>query len=403
MFTTEVSQKYFNNALVSIHKARRKCLFETVQSLLNESKLTISSLGQNKSGIANVKHKIKSVDRLVGNAKLHKEIGLIYKEFFEPLIYCTQELYISVDWSGCCGNESYMLRASLNYDGRSISLYNEIHPKEKAGNRKVQNNFLNNLKKMIPIEKKVVIITDSGFVTPWFKHILKLGWHFIGRLPSYLMLKFNCTEGWRKVGSISHKRKNHVKNLGRAILAKCSKNPIKCNVYSYQEKSKNRKEKTKFPDQNKLYAKIFKTPWVLATSLNEKIDIQDSCSSSPHSGNFIKNKYKNRMQIEQNFRDEKSPRFGFGWRLSRTKCLKRISVLCLIAHIAAFFLISFGIMAEKLNIHKKFQVNTRKKRVLSFITLAKQILKQEAPPDLTKEYANCLDLFIAGFEELSLC
>lgn len=401
MFTKEVSQKYFNNALITMHKARRDCLFETTYSLLNEAKLTISSLGQNKSGNANVKHKIKSVDRLIGNSKLHKEIPTVYKELFEKLIYCTQELYISVDWSGCCGNENYMLRASLNYDGRSITLYNEIHPKEKAGNRKVQNNFLNNLKKMIPIGKKVVIITDSGFVSPWFMHVLKLGWHFIGRLPRYIMLKFFDKQAWTSVGSIQHKRKNQVKKIGKAILGKCSKNPIKCNVYSYQEKSKYRKEKTKFPDQNKLYKKIFKTPWILATSLNEKEGVDQN--QSIYGGNFIKNRYKNRMQIEQNFRDEKSPRFGFGWRLGRTKCLKRIAILCLIAHIAAFFLMSLGIMAEKLNMHKKFQVNTRSRRVLSFLSLAKQIVKQGVPPNLTKEYENCLDLFLVSFQELSLC
>lgn len=397
MFTKEVSQKYFNNALVSIHKARRNCLFETAWSLLNEAKLTVSSLGQNRNGNANVKHKIKSVDRLVGNSKLHKEISVIYKEFFEQLIYCTQELYILVDWSGCCGDESYMLRASLKYNGRSITLYNEIHPKKKVGNRQVQNNFLNNLKKMIPSGKKVVIIADRGFVSPWFKQVLKLGWDFIGRLPSYLMLRFLGTHEWIKVGSIQHKRKNYVKNLGQAILAKASKNPIKCNVYSYQEKSKNRKEKTKFPDQNRIYANINKTPWILVTSLGNET------AEGFYNGNFIKNTYKNRMQIEQNFRDEKSPRFGFGWRLGRTKCLKRIGVLCLIAHIAAFFLMSLGILAEKLNIHRKFQVNTRKSRVLSFITLAKQILKQKAPPDLIKEYSYCMDLFILSFQELSVC
>ncbi|WP_423808986.1 transposase [Phytobacter diazotrophicus] len=31
--------------------------------------------------------------------------------------------------------------------------------------------------------------------------------------------------------------------------------------------------------------------------------------------------YSRRMQIEQNFRDEKSPRFGFGLRLSRSRAM----------------------------------------------------------------------------------
>ena len=109
------------------------------------------------------------------------------------------------------------------------------------------------------------------------------------------------------------------------------------------------------------------------------------------------------MQIEQNFRDEKSPRFGFGWRLGRTKCFKRMAVLCLIAHIAEFFLLLIGTMAEKLNLQKSFQVNTKKERVLSLITLAKQILKHPMPPNLNEEYKKAVDLFLNGLVEVSLC
>lgn len=393
MLTREVSQKYFNNALVSIHSKRANCLFETSLALLNNGRLSVSSLGQNKAGTANVKHKIKSVDRLLSNDKLHAEIPYIYKHFFAPVIMCQNIVRILIDWSGCCGDQWYMLRASVVHDGRSITIYNEIYPRKKVGQRKIQNNFLKKLKTMIPPEKTVIIITDSGFVTPWFKQVLKLGWHYIGRLPGYIMLRFKNKEQWTYVSDFKHKIKNHVKNLGEAVAGKYAKNPLKCNIYSYQENLKKRKEKSKFPDQNKQYGKLAKKPWILATSLDE-----DS-----YGGNFIKNGYKSRMQIEQNFRDEKSPRFGFGWRFGRSGCLNRIAVLCLISHIAYFFLLSIGVLAERLGMHKKFQVNTTNRRVLSFITLAKQILKQGPPLNLEKEYDNCLFSFTQNFEVSSSC
>lgn len=392
MFTKEVSQKYFNNALTSIHATRANCLFETSWALANEAKLTISSLGQNKSGNAHVKHKIKSVDRLVGNEKLYKEIPVVYKEFFAALILCTNELFILVDWSGCCGSETHMLRASIIHDGRSISIYNETHPEKKLGNRRVQNRFLVSLKKMISTDKRVVIITDSGFLTPWFSQVLKLGWDYIGRIPGYMMIKQDGKE-WAKVSEIRCKRKNHVKTLGKAVLSKESKTSIAGNLYTYHGEYKNRKEKSRFPQHNKKFEKQNKSPWVLATSLK----------TDEYSGLFIKNKYKNRMQIEQNFRDEKSPRFGFGWRLGRTKCLKRIAILCLIAHIAEFFLLAIGTMAEKLNLHKNFQVNTKKKRVLSLVSLAKQILKHPMPPNLNKKYEYCMNMFTNSLKEGVLC
>lgn len=392
MLTKEVSQNFFNNALTSIHVKRANCLFETAWALTAEAKLTISSLGQHKSGNAYVKHKIKSVDRLVGNEKLHKEIAIVYKEFFKSLVLCTQELFILVDWSGCCGDETHMLRASMIHDGRSISIYNEIHPKKKLGNQTVHNRFLSSLKKMIPADKKVVIITDAGFLTPWFSRVLKLGWDYIGRLPGYVMIQPHKEE-WIKVADINCIRKNYVASLGKARLGKNSTRGVSGDIYTYHGKSKNRKEKSKFPQHNKKYEKQYQSPLVLATSLN----------SEQYSGACVKNKYKNRMQIEQNFRDEKSSRFGFGWRLGRTKCPKRIGVLCLIAHIAEFFLLAIGIMAEKLNLHKHFQVNTKKKRVLSLLTLGKQILKHHMPPNLNKEYKNCFNIFMESLQESVLC
>lgn len=387
MFTKEVSQKYLISALTSIHSKRANCLFETSWALMNDAKLTVSSLGQHKNGNAKVKHKIKSVDRLLANERLHKEIPVIYKEFFESVILCAPELFILVDWSGCCGSKWHMLRASIVHDGRSITIYNEIHPQDKLGNNDVHKRFLANLKRMISVNKKVVIITDSGFLTPWFSQVLKLGWHYIGRLPGYLMIKQDKKD-WENVSNIQCKVKNHVKSLGKAILGKESKTPVTGNIYTYHGKSKKRKEKSKFPDQNKRFQNQNKSPWVLATSLN----------STNYSGLFIKNKYKNRMQIEQNFRDEKSPRFGFGWRLGRTKCFKRMAVLCLIAHITEFFLLLIGTMAEKLHLHRSYQVNTKKGRVLSLITLAKQILRHSIPPNLRNEYADAINLF-----EVSLC
>jgi hypothetical protein len=85
--------------------------------------------------------------------------------------------------------------------------------------------------------------------------------------------------------------------------------------------------------------------------------------------------YKKRMQIEQNFRDDKNGRWGFGWRFSRTKNHERYAVLLLIAYIAALILWLIGRAAESKCLHKDFQANTSKKRTLSYLTLGRQVLK----------------------------
>jgi len=391
MLTKEVSQKYLNDALISVHAKRAKSLFEACWSLTKQADLTITSLGINKDGNAYDKHKVKSVDRLVGNSKLQAEIPIIYKEFFSPFICSANILYILVDWSGCCRSDVHMLRASVAFKGRSVTIYNEIHSQKKLGNRQVHNQFLARLKQIIPIDKKVVVITDAGFNTPWFKEVLKLGWDYIGRLTSYTMIYPEKERKWIKVENFYNTKSIRVKYIGKVTIGKRSSSPVKGNVYRYKTTIKKRKGASRYPDVNKGFSKLYKTPWVLATSLK----------NTEYGGSFIRDAYQKRMQIEQNFRDEKDPRFGFGWRFSRNKCHRRIAVLCLIAHITAFFLLTIGVLAEKLGLQKYFQVNTeRKQRVLSLLTLAKRILKRPLLFELSELYKRSLEQLNLSYRKL---
>ena len=391
MLTKEVSQKYLNDALVSIHATRMHSLFETCWSLTKQSDLTVSSLGRNKDGKTYVKHKIKSVDRLVGNAHLHAEIPTVYKEFFQPWIACLSTLYIIVDWSGCCRDDIHMLRASVVYNGRSVTIYNEIHPQKKLGNREIHKKFLANLYKQIPKGKKVIIITDAGFITPWFNAVLKLGWDYVGRLKGDVKILLDDSPRWMRSRNLHRKASTRVRYAGSGTIGSSSSTPVKGNIYSYKKKPKKRKGKSRYPDVNKRYSVANKTPWILATSLK-------NCE---YGKSFVKNIYESRMQIEQTFRDDKDPRFGFGWRFARSNCIKRIAVLCLIANIAAFFLLTLGILAENIGLHRRYQVNsTRKKRVLSLLTLAKQVIQHGPPSELIQNYEKATRQLITSNEIL---
>ena len=82
------------------------------------------------------------------------------------------------------------------------------------------------------------------------------------------------------------------------------------------------------------------------------------------------------MQIEETFRDDKSERFGYGFRFGRTHSVKRLSILLFIAAISSFLLMIIGAAAEAKKIHRGYQSNSIKtRRVLSLLTLAKRILR----------------------------
>lgn len=86
--------------------------------------------------------------------------------------------------------------------------------------------------------------------------------------------------------------------------------------------------------------------------------------------------YSRRMQIEQNFRDEKSERCGFGLRSSFSRSGSRIQVLSLLATLSTVVLWLAGYEAERRGLHLRYQANSIKsRRVISYLTLAKNILR----------------------------
>jgi Transposase DDE domain. len=86
--------------------------------------------------------------------------------------------------------------------------------------------------------------------------------------------------------------------------------------------------------------------------------------------------YSRRMQIEQNFRDEKSERFGFGLRASYSRSAGRMLVLSLLATLSTIALWLIGYHAEHKGLHLRYQANSIKsRRVISYLTLAENILR----------------------------
>ncbi len=82
------------------------------------------------------------------------------------------------------------------------------------------------------------------------------------------------------------------------------------------------------------------------------------------------------MQIEQNFRDEKNGRFGFGLRASKSRSTGRILVLSLLATLSTIVMWLLGYHAENKGLHLKYQANSIKsRRVISYLTLAKNVLR----------------------------
>ncbi len=114
------------------------------------------------------------------------------------------------------------------------------------------------------------------------------------------------------------------------------------------------------------YSASAKEPWVLATNLPVEIRTPKQ----------LVNIYSKRMQIEETFRDLKSPAYGLGLRHSRTSSSERFDIMLLIALMLQLTCWLAGVHAQKQGWDKHFQANTvRNRNVLSTVRLGMEVLR----------------------------
>lgn len=123
--------EFFHDALAPFHKYRQNALLDATIALINGASLTLTSIGRYLPGPAQVKNKIKRVDRLLGNESLQRDIPLILRNIIAMLTSQLSLCVIAVDWSGYPSQEHHVLRASLLCDGSSLPLLSWIVPSEK--------------------------------------------------------------------------------------------------------------------------------------------------------------------------------------------------------------------------------------------------------------------------------
>ena len=183
MHTVKVLHKLLHQSVPSIHSVRLNTFLSAIQALTQGARASVTSLGRGLDGKVYDKHKIKRIDRLLSNRFLYYERLGIYKALTQKILAGLPEPIIAIDWSPLCADQSrQLLRAAIPVGGRSLTLYEEVHPRSKLGNRKIQHQFLDQLALMIPASCCPIIVADSGFRTPFYRYVEKLNWHWVAFL-----------------------------------------------------------------------------------------------------------------------------------------------------------------------------------------------------------------------------
>lgn len=381
MKVKSILNSFLEEYIPSMHKVRRNALIACVDSVTTGNSLAVTSMGRGINSDAREKHNIKRSDRLCSNTNLQKERTTIYQSICQKWLPTTSAPVILVDWSDLDERKTnFLISATLAFDGRPITLYQEVHSiktKEKPATHKA---FLEKLKTFLPAGSRPIIVTDAGFKVPWFKLVVSLGWDYVGRSRKPNFYSLTGGDKWQNIEQLFKQATTTARHF-RGQIAKS--NPFDTTFVLYKKRSKGRHKITKQGEisrssNSKQHANGAKEPWLLITSL----------SISSRIAKRVVKIYKTRMQIEEGFRDMKSEHYGLGFNVSLSRKPDRISILMLIAALAAMVLLIIGTVVEISGLARYFQANTIKnRRVLSLHFLAQRAIldtRIELEPELFK-------------------
>ncbi|GGA91267.1 iso-IS10R ORF [Neiella marina] len=359
------------NQCPSVHNKRLKSLMTAVQSLLDGHQLSLTELGRNIPGSVAAKHNIKRIDRLLGNGSLHQERLAIYRWHARLLCGANPMPIILVDWSDVREQMRHQtLRASVSFEGRSVTIYERVFAFAEYNSPVSHNPFIDELASILPANCCPLVVTDAGYRNPWFRAIEAKGWFWLGRVRGEVGFRPKGDKHWHSNKSYYPTANAKARFLGQGELGR--KSPIYAALHLYKSNPKGRNDARsskagRHHTAQQSYRRNAKEPWLLATNLPPQ-----SMTSKQ-----LVNLYAKRMQIEESFRDIKSPQYGLGLRHSNSRCPKRFDILLLIAMLAEWALRLIGMVAIKNNWVAQFQANTIKhRRVLSLIRLGREVRKR---------------------------
>ncbi len=378
MHATAILARVLGPCLAQLHAKRKQSLLRATAGLLFGGIASLSAIALSLSGATTLKHRLKSVDRLLGNGAMHQARGAIYRYVAQTWLADLSRILIVVDWSEVTRDQQWhLLRASVVVDGRSITLYEEVHPQSRLAQPDVHRRFLRQLKTILPAGCQPIVMTDAGFHAPWFKMVEAQGWYFIGRLRGRNRVRLKSNGPWIPARDWYRRATTKARDLGVGAYARS--NPVPVRVVLARRPAKDRHQRNIYGDTRKsrrstLNARRAREPWLLGSSAALKYLSADA----------IVGLYSQRMKIEQSFRDTKNAHLGLGLENARSRSGARLEMLLLIAHLALFVQRLIGEQARQHQLELQFMATRRPDRQeISVLTLGRRII-DAAPEIITK-------------------
>jgi hypothetical protein len=319
---------FLGQVFQGFHRKNQQTLSVLVAALVTVGRVGVASLGRAIRSKVAPKHRIKQVDRFLGNENVEVEDWC--KALLLTVIGDRRSIRIAVDWTKI--GPWPVLVASVVIQRRGIPVYWATCDWRKLARSQnaFEESFLSVLRTIIPKDVETTLLFDRGFRRVALARKLKqLRFHFVVRCCSDTKVK---SPGWNGALRDLSLPRGRVRDLGQ-VLATVDQ-----------------------PEELRLVA-LFdhgqKDAWYLFTDLELP-------------ANKIVHLYGRRFTIEEVFRDKKSTRYG--WSLGEYKLKDRPDRLdrLILVIAAGYFLVSLiGHHIEATGLDRLYKANTVRTRTHS--------------------------------------
>lgn len=355
------------SCLSSLHEKQAEALRTSVCAAVEGGHLSLSQLARKLHSRVALRHRVKRMDRLLGNKAIHARRAEVYGSLARHWLSGLGPLLVVVDWSPLTKDQRWhLLRASLAVEGRSVTLYEEVHPRHRLNSRWVHQRFLGQLRRLLPEGCAPIVMTDAGFRSSWFDSLERRHWQWIGRIRNRDRVSMDgapwqavkklyemATEQPREFAHVLHVR-NRPTPRRLVLVKKAPKGRVRQTCFGLRCHSKHSQQ----------VAKRESEPWLLACS----------AGLAHLTPSAIVALYAQRMRIEQSFRDTKNSHLGMGLSDARSRSAQRFEMLLMIGHLASWLLRLIGESAQQKQLTLRFQSTGRRNRKeISVMTLATRV------------------------------
>lgn len=327
-----------------LHAKQIESITHAIMGAMATPSAGVASVGRSAAAVRfkDAKHGIKQFDRLLSNRKID-DLDLVRQQV-ALVVGSRRQIVVTMDWTeyGLYGQNRLAINLVTRHGRATPLLWKTVPSAELKGQMSHQETGLLNVLKAIlpPSVEQVIVLADRGFGDiGLYDSIKELGWDFVIRFRGVIIVaapdgRSAPASAWVPPGSRARRILNaRVTGQRHEIAAFVA------------VKQANMKE-----------------PWLLASSLS-------------YVAKRIVALYGRRFTCEENFRDEKDPRFGLGSRLARVRDAGRRDRLCFILAAAAALLTLLGAAGETLGLDRRLRANTVKRRTHSLFRQGREYLR----------------------------